>query len=1341
MQHVSRFFSIFRKPAHIVGIAIFMLIIASSAIAQTGGDGAIEGTVLDANGAVVPNATVTAVNVNTGLVTTRPTTSAGFYSITSLVPGTYTVTVTAKSFETYKQENLIIDAMHVSGLNVHLSTGTQSETVTVTQAPPALETTNATLGGTIENSVYTALPLMLSTVGAGNQQRDITQFSNLLPGAQVAPGGRSSVIGGSEQRMGELYVDGLPTTTAGIQADNRPVYNILPLESIEQVTVLTSGFSAEYSGSGLENYTTKSGTNQYHATAFGYFRNRIFDAWSFTTHPCPVGCANTSTNNPTTGFSNKPLEHVYEIGLTGGGPVRIPHLFDGRDKLFFYGTYDKYRQRLGANFASATVPTTLEKTGNFQELLSVVNGGLGNTSGSNFKIYDPTTQAACTAHTGTACRYQYGFGPGAGTSIVATGAAINVIPASEQSPITQAMQNALGTPTNNTQGVISGNYLGGNATGYNNWLYSTRLDYQATDKNRISFLFASGRRVTAPYTGNGTLPFPYLNTSISIIGGHITTLEDSYVITPHLVNQFKYGFINFNAGAVQNPSAGSAYGTANFGVTGLPAGQTSIDFPNTTFTGNAAPTGWGGNNPTSSTLDNTFEIVDNVQYVRGAHAMNFGLQFQWLQINASFAGFDTGSSQLGLTWNANDTANLKTPTTYDTTGGAAYASFLLGAVNTATTTLSPAASFGVRYKTLSPYFQDDWKVTPKLTLNLGLRWDYLPAYTEVEDRTSFLNPNIANPITGNLGSLQFAGNHGGPGVSCNCHNLINTWYKNFGPRLGLAYSLNNKTVIRASYAIIYGRAGGVGGTNANDGTGVTGFSFPTSITETQTAPAFYLNNNPTFSSVSPTSGGGGVPTPNANFGGPGYVVAPPVPVTALNQQVGTGYYVCGGQTAPYSPCAGATGTYSGNGSGIGYADPYLGDRAPEIIFWNLGFQRELTKNSTIMVNYVGTQSHFLAGNANLRGLQSGQINPSYLASVGNANLNLPATTTNVNNVQTSTGVTLPVPYAGYETAAGLSTSPTIAHMLTWMPQYGGTTDSFGDVANANFNALELTLNQRVSHGLTYTVNYTYSKSIDDDGTIRSGYAIPAAVTANGKAWSPDRIDRARSTNDLPQNLTIFGVYSLPFGKNGYGGDHFAVRAVASGWQVSAIYQYASGLPLAIVGTATSPAQNIGQGTYMPDYNPNFAGSPRINGKWGQGVTTANISTVTYLQGYISTTGVGLGTNNNTNAGGTAACAASVGPFCNTAANTIGDLSRTAPYDLRGPNVYRLTMALSRTFDITERVKFVFRVDCQNVTNHVTFGNNAQNNTIGVNVNAAAFGTLGGATADPRAFQLAGRLSF
>jgi hypothetical protein len=1286
----------------------------ASLMAQSAGTGAIEGTVQDATGAVVPNATVTATNVNTGVVTTRTTTSAGFYSIGPLIPGTYTVSVSATGFRTFVQENLIVDQSHTSGLNVPLTNGTASETVTVTEQPPALETTNAALGGTIENSEYTALPIVI----AGLQQRDVTQFSNLLPGAQVPPGGRSSIIGGTAQRLGELYIDGLPLTTASQQGDNRPVFNIVPLEAIDSIQVITSGFSAQYQGAGLENYGTKSGGNKYHGSVFEYIRNTAFDAWSFSAKPGGFNTVKSVVNGTVVTLPGpKTPEHQNEYGFTIGGPISIPKVFNGHDKLFFFATFDKFKSSQGANPTASTLPSTLMRAGNFQELLPTSAGGLGNTSGANYPIYDPTTQASCTAHSTTgACRYQYGYGPGATNGAagapVRTSAPVNVIPASQLSPISQYLEKFLPAPSIDTTGVIQNNYVAGIPSGYQNWIYSGRVDYAMSEKNRISFLYTSGNRHAVPYTATTTnFPVPYLVSTLSTVAGHYIALEDTYTISSSLVNQFKFGYMYFGGPPIRNPTNGiTQYEIKTAGVTGLPAGQASENFPGVIFGGSNAQGTWATPSTGSTSVSNTFTFtfIDNVQWVKGNHAMTFGFQYQALQNNASTA--DTGSLPINLNFSTNDTGNVN-GTAFVTGTGYSYASYMLGAVGSTSVTQQSFSVLGGRFHPISPYVQDDWKITPKLTLNLGLRWDYFPTYNETLDRWSFLNPTVTNPVTGNPGALQFAGSRVGPGVSCLCRSPVNNWLKNFGPRVGFAYAPDAHTVFRGAYALLYTHGGGTGGAGgAGTGTGQAGFNSVASFSDNVSGPAFYLNNNTAFSQA------------NANFGGPGYTLAPVAPISAASQALNVGYYVNG------------SGGFAGTGSGIAYADPYVGGRSPEISFFNFGMQKEVVKDLTVTANYVGTQSHFLAGASNIRGLQSGQIDPRYLA-LGSY-LAKPATQANINAAQAATGITLPVPYAGYIAAAGLSTSATIQHMLTWMPQYAGTTDTWGTVANSNYNAFQLSVEKRMSHGLSMTVNYTYSRNIDDAGTARSGWAIPASATSDGRAWAPDRIDRSLSANNLPELLTIFGVYKLPFGKGGIGKDSAIVRAVASGWQLSEIYQYSSGLPLAIVGTCNS-TQNVGQGTCMPDFNPNFQGNVRTTDGWGQGATAANLATKSYLNGYIPATTSGSGTN------GTAAvpCAASNGPFCNSRDYSIGNLTRIAPYGLRGQSPYRLAMTVSRTFDITDRWKFLFRADCQNVTNHTTFGNNAQNNQIGVNVNSSNFGTLNFASTDSRAFQFSGRISF
>src|SRR5258707_6549754 len=307
---------------------------AASALGQTGGQGAIQGTVTDVTGAVIPDVSVTATNKDSGVATTRPTSSAGLYAISPLIPGTYTVTVTAKGFQTFLQQTLIVDALKVTGLNITLTIGGSEQTVTVSDAPPALNTTSATLGGVIENSTYTNLPLQMN-----GQQRDPTAFATLLPGAQSQGSARAPIIGGTGNYIAELYVDGLPTTTANQQGDNRVVSNSIPVEAIDQFQVLTSIPGAEYQAAGALNFTIKSGGNKYHGTAAAFLRNTIFDTWRFSAPALTKQDANGNTIP-----AGKPVEHQNELVGALGGPIPMT-----RKKGFFFATYVRHHGRNGIN--------------------------------------------------------------------------------------------------------------------------------------------------------------------------------------------------------------------------------------------------------------------------------------------------------------------------------------------------------------------------------------------------------------------------------------------------------------------------------------------------------------------------------------------------------------------------------------------------------------------------------------------------------------------------------------------------------------------------------------------------------------------------------------------------------------------------------------------------------------------------------------------------------------------------------------------------------------------------------------------------------------------------------
>jgi hypothetical protein len=231
------------------------------------------------------------------------------------------------------------------------------------------------------------------------------------------------------------------------------------------------------------------------------------------------------------------------------------------------------------------------------------------------------------------------------------------------------------------------------------------------------------------------------------------------------------------------------------------------------------------------------------------------------------------------------------------------------------------------------------------------------------------------------------------------------------------------------------------------------------------------------------------------------------------------------------------------------------------------------------MNYSGSVSHFVSGAAGIRGLQSGEVDPKYLP-LG-ALLTKAATAANVAAAQAIIPGCCTAPYAGFTAAAGTAAGAsfaTIAQGLKWMPQYASTNDTWGLYsANAAYNALQASIAIRPTHGLTLNVNYTWSKEMDDAGTIRTGYPIPAGQNATGKTWKADRMDRSLSAIDSPQNLAMYGVYKLPFGKGGFGADSFIVRTLAGGWEFSSILTYASGYPLTLNSTSCTATTLPNQG--------------------------------------------------------------------------------------------------------------------------------------------------------------------
>ena len=1261
------------------------------------GDGAIQGTVADKSGAVIPRAKVTVINTSTGVRVTRITNNAGDYTVTPLQAGHYRVEVEAKSFEKLVQENVTVDSLEVLGLNLSLSVGAESATITVTDAPEPLNTTGADLGGTIENELYTELPLSM-----GGAPRDPTAFAFLMPGVQEG-GGNTGVYGGSGQEyLNENYIDGVPQSSAAGQGDPTVVRSSVSVDAVDQFQVKTNGASTGFGGVGVTNYTMKAGGNTMHGTVFDYVRNTAFDTWGYFSK---VPLAN--------GIAIKPAEHQNSYGGSLGGPIL-------KDKLFYFGTYEGfYYTKISNTPEYLTVPTMRERAGDFTDAFGANKAVAGS---GNYGIFDPTQ--------GTTRNQFDGLLNGVPTW--------NVIPQNEISSISQYLAAGLPQPTNLS---IYNNYLAGLPLENKNYTIDTRLDYTINANNKLAIVGMGGvvGYGTLPkYSSQNEIPFPYAAGLYIAKKTSTGVITYTYVASQNMINSLKYG-VSRTWGNGFAPSDGTKWTAAAAGIGNLPSGSASNTFPGVTFSGGStsaevSPSSWGSNVDTGPQATTNFTIIDNLTWMHGRHNFTFGAQVQWLQTNAaSYGGF---SGPTALTYDGYDTED-----TNALTGGSAYASFLIGAVYAGNVRTQTIVDSGGRYRPIAPYIQDSWRVTSKMTVNLGLRYDYLEPYHEGNNRIAWVTGSKINPIVGIPGVIEYAGYGQGPNPSfadyvCQCKTPVRPYKKNFEPRLSLAYSIHQNTVFRAGFGIMTTHAGGTGGhANATFGPG-NNAEFAQTVVWSQVAatgtsstspPAFFLNPSIPGSAINSQYGVG-----NAN-GQTDYASLPPWKAAGVNVNPlsTTGNYLLTKANAADCAQPDATNTYCGNGT-QNYVDPYYGGRGPQFVNYNAGIQQMINKKAVLSIDYAGSQTHFLPGGAG-RGYATNGISPDYGPLLG-LNLNDTVSAANLTAVQ----AILPGfnwPYSNY---AG--TGATVARALSAFPQYNGFTDIWGATGNSSYNALQVALIQRAWHGISGFVNYTWSKSMDDTGNHRTQYPVGPQDGNFAKVIPANKVDRSLGTFDQRQAFNATAVYILPFGKGqALLANNRLASMIAGGWQLSGILKLREGSPLQITSSYVCGIHEYGlQGTCMPDYVPGFgAKNARINGKWGRapGANASNIQTIQYLNP-----------------------AAFQCPNLNCSESTsftLGNVARSAPYGITGPGWKDLDLGIRRTFQVREtasyHVTFQLEADVINATNSTYFtlasgatgwGTCAAGATV-QSCSAANYGTIGGqnSAVPPRDWQFAGRFRF
>ena len=1281
--------------------------------AQTTSGGGIQGTITDPSGAAVAKATVTATNTDTGVATSHITTGTGTYSIQPLQVGTYNVEVTAKGFQRLLQENINVDNDSVLGLNLKLTVGGENTTITVSDAPTPLNTTDSVLGGTIENQLYSSLPLSMN-----GGPRDPTAFQYLMPGVQENPGnntnqgstaGASGIYGTGQTGLNANYVEGVPVSNISSQGDGTAVATAVSVDAVNQFSVQTSGASTSFGGAGVTNYTINSGGNTFHGTVFDFIRNTMFDSWGYF-----------SKVPSASGFAEKPGEHQNSYGGSMGGPVL-------KDKLFFFGSYEGFRYTKISNTPTyITIPTTANRLGNFTDKVG--------TLAQN--ISDPTN-----ASNGSRPAFQ-GLLNGVPT--------FNVIPTAEISTIALALQAALPTPTNMS---TFNNYLASLPLSNQDYTIDVKIDYTLDSRNKFSLTGLGGLvgYAGAPnYSSYSQLPIPYAAGSYTNKKTTSGIFKYTYIASQSLINALSYGYTR-NWGESFSLTKGTPYTATKAGITNLPPGGASENMPSVSFntdSGPTAPSNWSSNSSSGPGATNTYSIIDNLTWIKGRHNITFGAQVQWLETNGgSYGGY---SQSAGLTFHAYDTAG---PGNGDT-----YASFLVGAVYSDSVHTQTIQDVGARYRPMAPYVQDNWQVSPKLTLNFGLRYDYLQPYHEVHDRIAFLNPTTINPIVGVPGVLEYAGF---PNINnfaaqttapfltaaqemamyapyiCHCTTPVHPYNNNWQPRLGFAYAYTPTTVFSGAFGLSLTHSGGVGGgTGATAATGNNGeYSASSGFSQNGSTgnPAFFLNPNYLLPGSQPPAV---VDPPNQGTQGLaplGQTLGPPVPCVAagtcsafsslppwtapgtnVNPLSTTGDYDFTAYNADHLNDLGcsASGTYC-TIQGVNYADPYYGGRGPQFLSYNFSVQKMINKKAVLTIAYSGAQTHFLPGGSG-RGYAQNGISPDYAQQFHGDN-----------------GTTVS-PYPRY---AGPNAD--FMQSLRPFPQYNAFTDLWGQTGNSNMNSLQVTLVQRPWHNLSGFMNYTRRKEIDDTGNHRTQFGVGPQDGNYVQNMSSSRVDRGLGTSDQTNTFNLTWVYALPFGR---GQAFFATNRIAGliggGWEFNGIYKYRDGVPLQVTnGGGCMTNSTAGQGTCMPDYVPGFdKRRARINGRWGRGpgANATNFNGIQYLNP------AAFECADSSPIYTTYTCGSTNEP--NTTWK-LGNVARTAPLGLHGPGWWDIDLGIRRTFNVREtatlHLTFQVEADVSNATNSTFF------NLGSANWDSSGYGmvTSQNAQIPPRDWQFAGRFRF
>jgi hypothetical protein len=981
-------------------LAIAVVSFAYAAFGQTGGT--ITGVISDPAGAVVPNAPVEAKNTATGVVVPAASSATGNYTLSNLPAGTYEIDVVVPGFKKYVQTGITVQQLQTARVDVALAVGAAAESVTISDVAPLLKTETGDISHNVTTELQDELPM--GQIGA---VRVTTEVILTIPGVN---GGLTNMsINGSPAASERIRIDGMDATyTLGNAYYS---FGAPSVDSVAEVAVQTSNYAAEYGQStgAVLSFTMRSGTNQYHGSVYDYWTNEAFNSYGAYSH----------TRNKS---------RINDFGGTAGGPIWIPKIYKGKDRTFFFFSYESRPTTNSIANNLITVPTAQYRVGNFKAAQDATANKVLATDPLGFSIiqnsiYDPSSERAVSATDSRRIR---------------TAFPNNTIPLQQLDKVALNVQSLIPQPQGPLANGLIQNYVNPYQTQTKYFIPSIKIDHSLSSKIKLSGAWGWNHQGTpGPPTNTTSEGLPTLISLLSPTDWNTVNYRLNYdqTIRPTVLLHLGGAYVSSK---LDMPSAITGYNaTTGIGLTGpfVPLG-----FP--AFAGLLGPNNTGGMNVigpapgiglgfngTQNTDESKTNLVANLTWVKNNHTFKFGGE-------ADFEGYPNSNiiSTNGLfNLSGNETALPYLNTTSASSAGTIglpYASFLLGLPDSYEVDSPAVARLGKHQ--LGLFAQDSWKVNRKLTLELGLRYDYSTAGKEQYGRYNNFDPRVANTQDGGrLGGVTY-------GATCGCgNNFFNSYKLGFGPRLGVAYQLTPKTVLRGGVALL------IGTTPDN--------SIQTrSVTSTNRVPS-------TAFAESPLPGGlaGGIPLTYAQIAWPNFNPSN-FPVVTVPGTPGTAPSVWLDKNAGYP------------------SKSYQ---------WSFGVQREIIRNLVVDASYIGNRGAWL--------LSSGAVNynantPQSLLAAGlditsaadRAILNAQIGSTAAGRFQNK------LPYSGFPLTA------TVAQSLRPFPQFtNAPTPLWAPLGDNWYNSLQLKVIKRLSHGLDLSYNFTWSKTLTNgiEGTENDIY--------------------------------------------------------------------------------------------------------------------------------------------------------------------------------------------------------------------------------------------------------------